>query len=277
MNKSKLFSKPSLPEIHSIGNMTFDSIFSENMHIDERCEMLKIARGNMELFFEDKSFKASAGDLLFVPAGISHRDEFDMDEGLEIFYCAFNWDDAGEYFKYVDNDKLSLLSQNTENRLNTMFDLLRSDQGKGSDIDRTISSARVLEILLTVLRGVTRSGSEDESEEGSCSNRRQKLLAEARNYIKRNYAKPLSLDDIASKIDISTYYLSHIFSEESEFSYSAYLTSVRMERARELLLDSTNNISEVAAMVGFESANYFTKVFKKNSGISPKQYISENG
>ncbi|MHC4871707.1 MAG: AraC family transcriptional regulator [Planctomycetota bacterium] len=276
MDKVKLFSNPALPEIHNLGNMAFDPIFSEKMHINKRCEMLRVCRGNMELFFEDRSFKASAGDILFVPAGISHRDEFDMDDGLDIFYCSFNWDDAEEYFKYIDNDKLLSLSQITQNRLNTMFDLLRSDLGRGSDIDRKISSVRVLEVFLVILREISYSDSEGE-EESNYSSRRQKLLAEARNYVKRNYASPLSLDDIASKLDISTYYLSHIFSEESEFSYSAYLTNVRMEKARELLLDSKNNISEVAAKVGFESANYFTKVFKKNTGMSPKQYIAENG
>lgn len=276
MAENKIFTNPQLPEIHSLGLMTFDPIFSEKMHIDHRCEMLRVNRGNLKLYFEDRLFKASAGDILFVPAGVTHRDEFDMDEGLEIFYCAFNWQDAEQFFKLVDNERLLQISENTVNRLNTMFDLFRSDKGKGTDIDRTISAVRLLEILMTIFREFTAEDDSDDIDKNSSLSRRQKLLSDARNYIRRNFEKQISLDDIASKLDISTYYLSHIFSEESEFSYSAYLTSVRMEKAREFLINGRYNISEVAARVGFESANYFTKVFKKYTGISPKQYVAEN-
>lgn len=263
-----------LPEIHSLGMTAFDSIYSEKAHSSKWCELLRIARGEMTLYIEDKPFKGKAGDIFFVPSNVMHRDEFDMNEGLEIFYCSFYWKNDKWFFNHVDNSKLKKLSEKTLSSINTMYDILRTDTGKGTEIDRMISSSRLLSILLTIFRDVVKSGKNADKDPDYSTTRREKILDDARSYIKRNYDEPISLDELAANLKISTYYLSHIFSEEGEFSYSTYLTNVRMEKAREFLHDSRMNISEVAYKVGFESANYFTKVFKKTTGMSPKQYIA---
>lgn len=99
-----------------------------------------------------------------------------------------------------------------------------------------------------------------------------KILSEAMNYIRRNYNNDLSLEKVAQSIYISPYYLSHLFKEELNITFVEYLTMVRVEEAKKLLSDPSMSILAIASEVGYEDASYFSKVFKKTTGLSPNQY-----
>jgi two-component system response regulator YesN len=95
----------------------------------------------------------------------------------------------------------------------------------------------------------------------------------ARQYLAEHYTHPITLEEIAAAVGVSAFHLSHVFSEESEFSLFAYLTALRLEKARELLQAGGHNVSEVAAAVGYESSNYFSKVFRKHFGRPPSEFM----
>jgi two-component system response regulator YesN len=99
-----------------------------------------------------------------------------------------------------------------------------------------------------------------------------KILSEAMNYIRRNYNNDLSLEKVAQNIYISPYYLSHLFKEELNITFVEYLTMVRVEEAKKLLSSPSMSILAIASEVGYEDASYFSKVFKKTTGLSPNQY-----
>jgi len=102
--------------------------------------------------------------------------------------------------------------------------------------------------------------------------RNAKSLGEALKYIRENYNKDITLEDVARNVYISPYYLSHLFKEELNITFLEYLTMVRMEEAKKLLKDTSLSIVAIASQVGYEDASYFSKVFKKYVGISPAQY-----
>ena len=77
---------------------------------------------------------------------------------------------------------------------------------------------------------------------------------------------------IAEHLDISAWHLSHLFSEESGFTLSSYLTQLRMQTASDLLKNTKARVSEVANAVGYEDPNYFSKVFRKQVGCSPGRF-----
>lgn len=91
-------------------------------------------------------------------------------------------------------------------------------------------------------------------------------------YIKNNYMKKLSLDEIADYVFLSKTYLSKIFNREMNMTLSAYINKVRVEKSKILLRDSSMSIAEVAVLVGYEDQSYFTKMFKSITGISPGVY-----
>lgn len=104
-----------------------------------------------------------------------------------------------------------------------------------------------------------------------------KLLTDAMNYIRENYKENLTLESVAQQVFISPFYLSHLFREELDITFLEYLTRVRIETAKQLLKDQNTTISSIAAEVGYENPGYFSKVFKKNTGLSPNQYRKNTG
>lgn len=96
-------------------------------------------------------------------------------------------------------------------------------------------------------------------------------------YVKANYDSKISLDDIARHVYLSRSYLSSIFKEETGESLFSYINKVRIEKSKMYLLDNAVSLVDIASMCGFEDQSYFTRVFKKATGMSPKKYRDSRG
>lgn len=99
---------------------------------------------------------------------------------------------------------------------------------------------------------------------------REKLYF-ARDYLTRNYADPVSLSDLSRITGLNEFKLKNGFRELFDTSVMDFLINYRLEQARELLMNTTKNISEIAYEAGYSSPSYFSKAFKKKYGISPKK------
>lgn len=98
------------------------------------------------------------------------------------------------------------------------------------------------------------------------------LVRRAQEYIQENYHRDLSLDELSKELDISPYYFSKLFKEETGSNFVEYLTNLRMTRAKELLKDEQCSMKEICAQVGYSDPNYFSRIFKKNFGVTPTEY-----
>ena len=92
------------------------------------------------------------------------------------------------------------------------------------------------------------------------------------NYIHSHYAERITLDDLAELCDLSTTYFCKLFKSETGESFADYLTWVRMEKAIELLRDPKMKIYEISQEVGYSDVQYFNKVFRDTTGVSPSFY-----
>ena len=124
-------------------------------------------------------------------------------------------------------------------------------------------------LLLHIASSVIASQNDSVDEQ---SDRGNMLIQEARSYVQTHFSEPVTLTRVADYLKISTFYLSHLFSRETGFTLSSYLTQIRMDEAVRLLSDPTYKIEEVAYAVGFENPNYFGKVFRKIFYQSPSQF-----
>lgn len=102
--------------------------------------------------------------------------------------------------------------------------------------------------------------------------RRERIAREAKHFIESHYAEPLNLNIVSESVFLSPSYFSSLFREYTKFTFSEYLTRVRIEKAKGLLERLDLNITEVAEKVGYEDFNYFSQVFKKLTGLSPSEY-----
>lgn len=98
------------------------------------------------------------------------------------------------------------------------------------------------------------------------------ILNLTKNYINAHVFEKISLADVASHINISPSYLSSIFKKHYEQSFVDYVNMVKIEKACELIKENNYLIYQISYMLGYENAYYFSKVFRKYIGMTPKEY-----
>ena len=97
------------------------------------------------------------------------------------------------------------------------------------------------------------------------------LIYPAINKIRKDYAKKITIDELAAICNISKYHFCRIFKEVTSFSAINYQTEYRLRVADILLKNTDKSISEIASLCGFEDACYFSRCYKKHSGVSPQR------
>lgn len=128
-----------------------------------------------------------------------------------------------------------------------------------------------------VSEGGNNSLQKTDGESSEEANRGRPLFIQcALNYIKENYAKDISIEDVAEHVGMSASYLSRQISKTEGKSFILLLNSIRIETAKSLLNNPQIKIHEIARMVGFAKTSYFIHVFKKHYGITPGEYRRKN-
>ena len=102
--------------------------------------------------------------------------------------------------------------------------------------------------------------------------REERTILGITRFLQEHLAEELSLSVLADEFHLSAQYISQLFKAEIGVGFLAYLTNIRMERAKKLLLTTALSIAEVSEQSGYADYRVFTKVFKKTEGITPSQY-----
>lgn len=133
----------------------------------------------------------------------------------------------------------------------------------GQNITESELKGYMQEILMAVL----------DLRDNTSSSQYRGLLSQASHYIDEHFAEEdLSLNRVARQIKISPNYLSAVFSQEMGCTITEYITNKRMEKARDLLRNTGKRSGEVAFEVGYRDAHYFSFIFKKTQGCTPRDY-----
>lgn len=99
-------------------------------------------------------------------------------------------------------------------------------------------------------------------------------VANVKKYINAHLKERLSLNEVAAVFGISPNYLSQLFGKYNDVGFSEYINTCKIAESKRLLAEGNLKVYEVAEMLGFESAFYFSKVFKKVEGVSPTEYLN---
>lgn len=137
-------------------------------------------------------------------------------------------------------------------------------------VDASQSRDSFYEMALNILKRtvLARQSSVDVS-------KRSSVIRQAVEFIEENYANPdISLHMVAAHAGFSPAHFSMVFSQKMGRTFTDYLTGVRIEKAKELLSGTDSKLSKIAMEVGYNEPNYFSFVFKKREGISPKEFRS---
>ena len=98
------------------------------------------------------------------------------------------------------------------------------------------------------------------------------VITRARDYIANHQGEDLSLGQVARAVNTSSFYFCKLFKKATGLNFTEYVTRVRLEKAKNLLLNPHLRVSEIAYEVGFQSLTHFNRVFRKTLGKSPTAY-----
>jgi AraC-like DNA-binding protein len=100
----------------------------------------------------------------------------------------------------------------------------------------------------------------------------QRLARRAMAYLHEHYSEPVARVELAAFLGVSQDHLTRCFHEEAGLTPTGYLRRLRIQRAKEMLAGGEKSVTEVALAVGFSDSNYFTRLFRQETGESPSAY-----
>lgn len=100
----------------------------------------------------------------------------------------------------------------------------------------------------------------------------QSIFAKAKRYLEEHFHENVSLETVAGHVGLSSYYFSKLFKERAGVTFIDYLTQLRVEEAKRLLVESGYSLKEICFEVGYRDPNYFSRVFKKTAGMTPSAF-----
>ena len=113
------------------------------------------------------------------------------------------------------------------------------------------------------------------SEEEKTGEKTERVITGITRYMQEHLTEEVSLSVLAEEFHLNPQYISQLFKNEIGVGFLSYLTNIRMEKAKKLLVSTQLSMVEIAEQTGYGDYQVFTKVFKKTEGITPSQYRRE--
>ncbi len=170
-----------------------------------------------------------------------------MQEGPDVHISGSSYNSFGDLF--------SKIYQEFTYRENGYLDMIR---------------AYVVELIIKIFRKMSAVSHPE------ILNRQTQIVDTTLDYLRQNYQKQLSLDDLAAQVFLSKDYFARLFRETTGMPISALLQQIRIDEACKLLTGTDTRIDDVAGYCGFNDIQYFYRIFKKVTGMTPRQYRLAN-
>ena len=216
-----------------------------------------VISGSCTYRFDDETeFKAAAGDVFYLP----YRSVYTMNihaKDYKFIFCDFQ-------FAETEARASALYSSQTPKNTDNLFAKLLNRHHSPSYSAYNECMSLLYSIYSTL---------QQDTQKGYLGKSKEKNIIEAKRYIDEAFNTPeFSISLLSEKIGISEVYLRRLFKAQYGVSPSGYLISVRLENAKKLMKYPFLTLEECAIQSGFSSLQYFCRLFKKETGISPGKY-----
>lgn len=255
-------------QLESITKSKYDSDWHSTLHTHPFTELFYVVDGKGEFNIQGQRFPVKPNDFVIINPQVEHTELSSPDEPLEYIVLGIRGlsfsnltpvSEGGHPFSFFNlrDEQKDILRY-----LNAMVQEATSQQ-----MSYELVCHNLLEILLIkILRH-----QHFDLEVGKQS-KATKDISFIKHYLETYYHESIQLEDLASMTHLSRFYISHSFKKEIGMSPMEYLIAIRIKESKILLRTTNYSISQVADIVGFTTPTYFSKQFRKSTGISPTDY-----
>ena len=255
-------------QLESITKSKYDSDWHSTLHTHPFTELFYVVDGKGEFNIQGQRFPVKPNDFVIINPQVEHTELSSPDEPLEYIVLGINGlsfsnltpvSEGGHPFSFFNlrDEQKDILRY-----LNAMV-----QEATSQSMSYELVCHNLLEILLIkILRH-----QHFDLEVGKQS-KATKDISFIKHYLETYYHESIQLEDLASMTHLSRFYISHSFKKEIGMSPMEYLIAIRIKEIKILLRTTNYSISQVADIVGFTTPTYFSKQFRKSTGISPTDY-----
>ncbi len=247
----------------------------QSFHFHNVYELYFFLSGERLLFYRDRLYHISEGDIVFIPKNELHRFTDVDTPGYSMFLVDFQ-DSFLESLKTMsfnftecfekDITVISIPSNGQPDIKQKFQEILSEYEGSmpHRDVQLRLKLASLL-LSLSALQDIC-------GEKNEACYKKQFVVSKVIRYINENYQKKLTLEEIAKHVKYSRNYLCGYFKKYAGFTIVEYTNSIRVQKAQEYLYETELSITEIAGLCGFDSLTHFGRVFRSIVGIPPLQF-----
>lgn len=232
-----------------------------HLHWHENIELLFVTDGKLKVCLNGEELYACRGETVVVNSGFLH-DMAAVTDSASYFVLIADADFCANHGFHTE-EKL-LQSKINDSRLFDLIYNIKNALDKQPPYYEEDILSDVIKILIRLFRHHTLSDISFDK-----ANKKIEMVKQGLRYIKHHFNESLSTDSISSYTGYSKYYFCHCFKEFTGFSLSTYINKYRTDYAYTLLKQTDMNVTDIAFKCGFDDVSYFSKVFKKHTGILP--------
>lgn len=233
----------------------------------EGCKLVFVIKGKGSLTVGGATHVLEAGDMFALFPKERHEYRSDPDDPWEIMWAAFSGKISLDLMTELglsekDYIRKNIVNSSIKKTLTTLIHALgdREDTSRLAAIGQFYVLLAYLKQAAGLIETVPDGG-------GSLS-----CVEQAARFIEQNYYIELDVQTLCDYVNYSRSYLSRVFHKETGFTIPEYINKIRMENAMELLRETALPLREIAASVGIHDSFYFSKLFKKYTGRTPREF-----
>lgn len=240
--------------------VTNDPFVTDNADGREDYYLIYVERGELELLLNGNTYTAQSGATVIFPPHCPYKYTFDGNTSLSYLWAHFTGSYTARFLDDCGFGTLPCIFHSKPNiKITSSFGMLFDVFSTHQPLQKQKLACRLEDILLRI-------ASELHDTNASRS------LTKSLGYIHTFYGKELRIPDLAQMESLSNSRYITVFKERMGMTPSEYVIDLRINVACDLLKNHTMSIKEVAACVGYDNPCFFSKIFKKKTGMSPKSY-----
>lgn len=214
--------------------------------------------------YNDKIFQLKSGTVMFMPKGISHEYYKTTNNWITNWICFSGW----ACDKLLDDLKLNevkFFEIKNKNEFVSLFSsigsVLKEDKLYGSEIASSLLYSLIIKTN-RIVKGIT-----NDYDKISCF-----PIIKSVKYLDENFSNKITIQELCKKSNLSESQLCRLFKKHLNMRPMEYLLKVRLNVAKQLLIETDLSILDIADSVGYDNPTYFTMLFKKQFGVPPTDF-----
>lgn len=228
-------------------------------------QLLYIQSGAVDFTVDGVDFAAAAGEMVMIRPRVAHSYRYDCRQMCAVSWLHCTGQCTQTLLESAFDRKRPVLRVGASKKLAGLYQSIMLEMQRKDAEYTGMATALTLQLIYYMLRKHTVHAEET-------LHRQDARIDESVSLMYKNYHQQWTNEQLAAQVNLSPSRYIHLFSQIHNTSPLKFLNTIRLNMAKELLSTRTISVSEVAEMCGFQSQQYFCRIFRKQTGMTPTQY-----